>query len=112
MALVLAGCAGSGPVNQRYASSAQPLDILDTTAREATFLADDGKELGYVHYKASGASSEVALVYLHGIESHAGWFKMASERLQARGFAWIAAVAVSIVRIAASSPVISTPMRR
>ena len=46
------------------------------------FTAPDGKELGYVAYK-SGAKT--ALVYLHGIESHAGWFSLAADQLGAQG---------------------------
>lgn len=84
--LILAGCASSGSVNLRYESSKPLPEVLDTREYQNTFLAGDGKELGYVHYTTPGASSDIALVYLHGIESHAGWFKMAAEKLHERGY--------------------------
>lgn len=48
------------------------------------FEAPDGSTLGYVAYTAPGA--DTALVYLHGVESHAGWFAQAAVLLQARGY--------------------------
>ena len=51
-----------------------------------TFLAPDGKELAYVVYPpADGSPQQAAFLYLHGIESHAGWFRDAAERLQQAG---------------------------
>jgi acylglycerol lipase len=44
----------------------------------------DGAALAYVAYRNRGAKS--ALVYLHGIESHAGWFALAAEALVDEGF--------------------------
>jgi len=44
----------------------------------------DGNKLGYVAYTTPGAST--ALVYLHGIESHAGWFAQAATLLRGRGY--------------------------
>lgn len=40
--------------------------------------------LAYVSYV--GHDAEIALVYLHGIESHAGWFALAAERLRKQGY--------------------------
>lgn len=51
---------------------------------EHEFQTRDGSTLGYIASKAPGAST--ALVYLHGIESHAGWFAQAATLLQDRGY--------------------------
>lgn len=48
------------------------------------YVAPDGRRLAYVRYRASGART--ALVYLHGIESHEGWFALAARELSARGY--------------------------
>lgn len=55
-------------------------------AVEGTFIGSDGRELGFIAYRRSGLPAEVALVYLHGIESHAGWFDMAARKLKDRGY--------------------------
>jgi len=44
-----------------------------------------GASLGYFRYLAATGNG-IAVVYLHGIESHAGWFGLAAERLRARGY--------------------------
>ncbi len=49
-----------------------------------TYAGSDGKDLAYVSYTRPGA--RVALVYLHGIESHAGWFAIAADQLRERGY--------------------------
>lgn len=52
-----------------------------------TFLAPDGKELAYVvHSPAKSSANKAAFLYLHGIESHAGWFRDAAELLKNAGF--------------------------
>jgi alpha-beta hydrolase superfamily lysophospholipase len=51
---------------------------------ELEFQARDGSALGYIAYTTPAAST--ALVYLHGIESHAGWFAQAATLLQSRGY--------------------------
>jgi alpha-beta hydrolase superfamily lysophospholipase len=51
---------------------------------EREFQTRDGSTLGYIASKTPGAST--ALVYLHGIESHAGWFAQAATLLQDRGY--------------------------
>lgn len=51
---------------------------------EREFQARDGSTLGYIAREAPGATT--ALVYLHGIESHAGWFAQAAALLQDRGY--------------------------
>lgn len=49
-----------------------------------TYAGGDGRELAYVGYTKPEA--RVALVYLHGIESHAGWFAIAADQLRERGY--------------------------
>jgi alpha-beta hydrolase superfamily lysophospholipase len=44
-----------------------------------------GASLGYFAYRADTGNG-TAVVYLHGIESHAGWFGLAAERLRRRGY--------------------------
>lgn len=56
--------------------------ILDTANHRQTFVTHDGKELGFVVFKSTTGNAKTALVYLHGLESHAGWFKIASKILQ------------------------------
>lgn len=48
------------------------------------YVGSDGASLAYVSYVLPGA--EIALVYLHGIESHAGWFALAADALRNQGF--------------------------
>jgi alpha-beta hydrolase superfamily lysophospholipase len=51
---------------------------------ELEYQTRDGNTLGYIAYTKPGATT--ALVYLHGIESHAGWFAQAANRLADRGY--------------------------
>ena len=51
---------------------------------EREFQARDGSTLGYIAYTIPEAGT--ALVYLHGIESHAGWFAQAATLLRDRGY--------------------------
>lgn len=53
---------------------------------EHTFRGADGAELGFISYRQKTARSSVALVYLHGIESHAAWFDTAAQLLHKRGY--------------------------
>ena len=48
------------------------------------YAGSDGAPLAYLSYMQGGA--DTALVYLHGIESHAGWFALAAEALRDQGF--------------------------
>jgi len=48
------------------------------------YAGSDGASLAYVSYAQPGATT--ALVYLHGIESHAGWFALAADALRNQGF--------------------------
>jgi len=60
--------------------------LLDASlaGEEREFQTPDGRELGYIAYTAPGA--DTALVYLHGVESHAGWFAQAAILLRERGY--------------------------
>jgi alpha-beta hydrolase superfamily lysophospholipase len=60
--------------------------VLDASLAgdEREFQAGDGRSLGLVAYTTPGATT--ALVYLHGIESHAGWFAQAASLLQESGY--------------------------
>ncbi len=49
-----------------------------------TYIGSDAASLAYVAYTQPAVST--ALVYLHGIESHAGWFAIAAGRLRQQGF--------------------------
>ena len=51
---------------------------------EREYITRDGNTLGYIAYTGPGATT--ALVYLHGIESHAGWFAQAASLLQDHGY--------------------------
>lgn len=51
---------------------------------EEEYIAADGARLGYVAYRC--LRPRAAIVYLHGIESHGGWFAAAGDQLAARGF--------------------------
>jgi acylglycerol lipase len=51
------------------------------------FLAPDGRELAYVAYIPSPeAIKDAVFLYLHGIESHAAWFRDAAELLKRAGY--------------------------
>ena len=51
---------------------------------ELEYWTRDGDTLGYIAHTQAGATT--ALVYLHGIESHAGWFAQAATRLAQHGY--------------------------
>lgn len=52
-----------------------------------TFRTNDGMELACViHRPRKLHPRHAAFIYLHGIESHSGWFDKAAERIAARGY--------------------------
>lgn len=55
-----------------------------TVAVECTYTAPDGAALRALRYHAPAART--ALIYLHGIESHAGWFDTAARLFAGRGY--------------------------
>jgi acylglycerol lipase len=71
---------GPGPTAAQFRAR---LDAVETK----TFRASDGKELACViHRPAKVHPRRAAFIYLHGIESHSGWFDEAAQKLAARGF--------------------------
>lgn len=89
MALVLGfGCA-TAPDVAVDPRAGPPPRIATTglaTRTEGVYNAPDGAELGYMHYAAPSVEAKVALVYLHGIESHSGWFDIAADLLVGKGY--------------------------
>jgi alpha-beta hydrolase superfamily lysophospholipase len=52
-----------------------------------TFRSDDGKDLACViHRPRRPDPRRAAFIYLHGIESHSGWFDKAARQIAGRGF--------------------------
>jgi acylglycerol lipase len=88
--LLLAGCGlpGPQPAEPTMAGGVRVGNqyLLDASlaGEEREFQTPDGRELGYIAYTAPAA--DTALVYLHGVESHAGWFAQAATLLQERGY--------------------------
>jgi alpha-beta hydrolase superfamily lysophospholipase len=85
--LLLAGCQApktavdltAPPVT--YYTSSNP----STFRRVETYTAPDGSSLEYVSHRGTAPTSS-AIVYLHGLESHAGWFDEAADDLCAAGY--------------------------
>lgn len=48
--------------------------------------AGDGERLPYRYFPAGSATRRGALVYLHGIQSHGGWYTETAEELARRGY--------------------------
>ena len=85
LALLLAGCATQPVViEDRLEEVPQYPAPGGKKGLVKTYFASDGGSLAYVAYTNPG--SRTALVYLHGIESHAGWFAIAASELQQRDF--------------------------
>ena len=85
LAVWLGGCAVA-PV----ATPEKPFEVAQYPAPGGVpgtlgeYAGSDGASLTYVSYTQPGATT--ALVYLHGIESHAGWFALAADALRLQGF--------------------------
>jgi acylglycerol lipase len=85
LALLLVACA-SQPVQV----PGQVVEVAQNPApggvpgEQGEYTGSDGARLAYVGYTAP--ASRTALVYLHGIESHAGWFALAADQLRQQGF--------------------------
>ena len=80
LCLLLSGQALAGGVHVGDQYILEP----SLAGNEREFQARDGSALGYIAYTTPGATT--ALVYLHGIESHAGWFAQAASLLRGRGY--------------------------
>jgi acylglycerol lipase len=84
--LLLYGCAPRSPVTvDPRKAGAQYVPDASFAGSNHTYASTDGAALGYVSYDNAGAKT--ALVYLHGIESHSGWFAKAATLLRDRGYA-------------------------
>ena len=71
---------GPGPTPEQIAERSKKVEIR-------TFASHDGKDLAYViHRPARLNSRRAAFLYLHGIESHSGWFDPAAELLARHGY--------------------------
>ncbi|HEY1123339.1 MAG TPA: alpha/beta fold hydrolase [Haloferula sp.] len=71
---------GPGPSAEDIARRTRGVEVK-------TFRSDDGKELAYVVHRPQRPSPRrAAFIYLHGIESHSGWFDEAGERIAVRGY--------------------------
>ena len=71
---------GPGPTSEQIAQRSKGVEVR-------TFKTHDGKELAYVvHRPARLNARRAAFVYLHGIESHSGWFDPAAMQLAKRGY--------------------------
>jgi alpha-beta hydrolase superfamily lysophospholipase len=85
LAVLLAGCTAPPVVpDDRQAEVSQHPAPGGAGGRVETYTGSGGASLAYVAYTQPGART--ALVYLHGIESHAGWFAIAAGQLRERGF--------------------------
>ncbi len=85
IAILVSGCSPTrpAPVNNSAAGVQYVPDAAVAGALNG-YRSSDGATLGYVSYSSPGART--ALVYLHGIESHAGWFAIAATLLRDRGY--------------------------
>lgn len=83
--LLLAGCATQPVVfDQEHTEVAQNPAPGGAEGLVQTYTVSSGESLAYIAYTNPGART--ALVYLHGIESHAGWFAIAASQLQRQDF--------------------------
>lgn len=83
--------ADSAANNTPRAIAAHPVDFYapvhgGVIRQEFEFGAADGVLLSYVLYRPREDSNGEAVVYLHGIESHVGWFEGPASLMAARGF--------------------------
>jgi len=82
------GCSGVPPVDEDAprVTYFEPTDP-DVVREEAEYRGLDGATLGFVRYvNEADRRDGTAFVYLHGIQSHAGWFEGAAEGLCSRGY--------------------------
>lgn len=85
LAVLLAGCAVAPVVSPKPPVAVAQYPAPGGVAGElGQYAGSDGASLAYVSYTQPGAAT--ALVYLHGIESHAGWFALAADALRDQGF--------------------------
>lgn len=79
------GCSPTRPTPiEPGIAGAQYVSDASFAGSDDVYAASDGAALGYVRYEKPRAKT--ALVYLHGIESHSGWFAKAATLLRDRGY--------------------------
>jgi acylglycerol lipase len=79
------GCSSTRPAAvDPDSAGAQYVPDASFVGSNGVYAASDGAALGYVRYDKPGAKT--ALVYLHGIESHSGWFGKAATLLRDQGY--------------------------
>jgi alpha-beta hydrolase superfamily lysophospholipase len=96
MPLVVVALAGgcAAPPDVAVDTTATPIEFYvsenPATARGVeTFVARDGAEIAYTAHRFRGSRAPgagAAIVYLHGIESHGGWFEHAADLLCGQGY--------------------------
>ena len=87
--VILSSCATSPDVAVDPTATYSPPRITAkpvATRTAGVFTASDDAELGYFKYWKPATRADVALVYLHGIESHSGWFDIAADLLVGHGY--------------------------
>ena len=83
---VLVGCSSTRPIPvEPGIAGAQYVPDPSFAGSDDVYAAGDGAALGYIRYDKPGAKT--ALIYLHGIESHSGWFAKAATLLRDQGYA-------------------------
>jgi alpha-beta hydrolase superfamily lysophospholipase len=79
------GCSSTRPTPvERGIAGVQYVPDAAFAGSDDVYVGSDGADLGYVRYDKPGAKT--ALVYVHGIESHSGWFAKAATLLRDRGY--------------------------
>jgi acylglycerol lipase len=83
---LVSGCSPTRPVPVKPdLAGAQYVPDASFAGSDDVYTGSDGAALGYVKYDKPGAKT--ALIYLHGIESHSGWFAQPATLLRDRGYA-------------------------
>ncbi|MGH7832236.1 MAG: alpha/beta fold hydrolase [Candidatus Binatia bacterium] len=86
LAVFACGCSQTRPTPvDPGMAGAQYVPDASLAGSDDVYAGSDGAALGYIRYDRPGAKT--ALVYLHGIESHSGWFAKAASLLREQGYA-------------------------
>ncbi len=86
---ILPGCSSPGTLagqGQLKAVDYYVSPYPETVRRVKIYTSFDNSELAYIEHSRTTQRSKAAIVYLHGIESHAGWFREAADRLALKGY--------------------------
>jgi acylglycerol lipase len=74
------GLPGPGPTSAQIKDRTSSVEV-------AVFRSNDNKELAYIlHRPHRPHPRRAAFIYLHGIESHSGWFDAAAGKIAAHGY--------------------------